>query len=76
MEKKRKKDLLILGILRNSSTPLTSTKIAQELQSLGHDISERTVRLIAADGYGGPRPPDRQKGTDNLLGESELIPPI
>lgn len=45
MEKKKKKDILILGIMRNSSTPLTSVKIARELQSLGHDISERTVRL-------------------------------
>lgn len=45
MEKKRKKDLLILGILRNATGPLTSVTIARELQSLGHDISERTVRL-------------------------------
>jgi len=45
IEKKKKKDLLILTVLKNSSTPLTSSKIAQELHILGYDISERTVRL-------------------------------
>lgn len=44
-EKKKKKDVLILGVLKNVNTPLTGLKIAQELQSLGHEISERTVRL-------------------------------
>jgi len=44
-EKKKKKDLLILSILKNASIPLTSSKISQELHMLGHDISERTVRL-------------------------------
>lgn len=44
MEKK-KKEVLILGVLKNSSTALTSSGIARELSSLGHDVSERTVRL-------------------------------
>jgi len=44
MEKK-KKEVLILGVLKNSSTALTSSRIARELSSLGHDVSERTVRL-------------------------------
>ncbi len=44
-DRKKKKDLLILGILKNSDVPLTSSRITQGLQSIGHDISERTVRL-------------------------------
>lgn len=74
MEKKRKKDLLILGILRNSSTPLTSTKIAQELQSLGHDISERTVRLYLQrmDTAGLARQTGKKGHEITSRGESEL----
>jgi hypothetical protein len=44
-EKKRSKELLILKNLKNSKTALSSTKIAEEIQALGHEISERTVRL-------------------------------
>ncbi len=44
-ERKKKKELSILRVLKNSGTPLTSTKIAQELVALGQEISERTVRL-------------------------------
>jgi HTH-type transcriptional regulator, global nitrogen regulator NrpRI len=45
VEKKKKKELLILGVLKNSSIPLTSSKISAELLLLGHEVSERTVRL-------------------------------
>jgi HTH-type transcriptional regulator, global nitrogen regulator NrpRI len=45
MEKKRKKVLNILGVMKHSSSPLTSGKISSELLQLGHDVSERTVRL-------------------------------
>jgi repressor of nif and glnA expression len=45
LEKKKKKELLILGVLKNSSVPLTSSRIAEEMLLLGHDVSERTVRL-------------------------------
>ncbi|HOW55558.1 MAG TPA: NrpR regulatory domain-containing protein [Syntrophorhabdaceae bacterium] len=74
MEKKKKKDLLILGILRNASTPLTSVKIAQELQSLGHDISERTVRLYLQrmDGNGLARQIGKRGHEITEKGESEL----
>jgi repressor of nif and glnA expression len=44
-EKRRPKELLILKALRNSKTALSSARIADELQSLGYEISERTVRL-------------------------------
>ena len=44
-EKKKKKELLILGTLKNSNMPLTSAKISQNLEDLGQDISERTIRL-------------------------------
>jgi repressor of nif and glnA expression len=44
-ERKKKKVLSILRVLKSSSTPLTSAKIAQKLVALGQEISERTVRL-------------------------------
>jgi repressor of nif and glnA expression len=43
--KKKRKELLILDVLKGSETPLTSARIAEELFSLGHEMSERTVRL-------------------------------
>jgi HTH-type transcriptional regulator, global nitrogen regulator NrpRI len=44
-ERKKKKELLILSVLKNAGTPLASSKIAQELLALGHEFSERTIRL-------------------------------
>lgn len=44
-ERKKKKELSILRVLKGSGTPLTSAKIARELVALGQEISERTVRL-------------------------------
>jgi len=45
IEKKKKKHLAILNVLKNVNGPISSQKITEELQSLGYDISERTVRL-------------------------------
>lgn len=45
MEKKKKKALQILGVLKNATIPLSSSKIAAELLLLGHEVNERTVRL-------------------------------
>jgi repressor of nif and glnA expression len=44
-EKKKKKELLVLSTLKNSEAALSSARIAEELVLLGHEISERTVRL-------------------------------
>ncbi len=44
-EKKKKKELAILSILKKNDTPISSSLLAGELVELGHDISERTVRL-------------------------------
>lgn len=44
-EKKKSKELIILKTLKNNKTALSSARIAEELLSLGHEISERTVRL-------------------------------
>ncbi len=44
-EKREKKRLAILRILRGSSKPLSSSVINQQLQAMGHEVSERTVRL-------------------------------
>jgi hypothetical protein len=45
IEKKKKKQLSILNILKDTERPLSSSKITRELSSLGHEISERTVRF-------------------------------
>jgi len=45
VEKQKRKELLILNVLKNTEIPLTSTRIAGELKLLGHEMSERTVRL-------------------------------
>ncbi len=44
-EKTKKKELAILGILKKSDKPLSSAKITEELNALGREISERTVRF-------------------------------
>jgi HTH-type transcriptional regulator, global nitrogen regulator NrpRI len=49
IEKKKKKALLILGVLKNEGKPLTSSRIAEALLLLGHEVSERTVRLYLQD---------------------------
>jgi HTH-type transcriptional regulator, global nitrogen regulator NrpRI len=45
IERRKRKELLILDVLKNSEVPLTSGKIAEELSVLGHEMNERTVRL-------------------------------
>lgn len=44
-DKTEKKKLAILEILKNSSTPLSGSRITESLNISGYDISERTVRL-------------------------------
>jgi repressor of nif and glnA expression len=45
VERKKRRDLSILGVLKNANKPLTSAKISRELLSLGQEVSERTIRL-------------------------------
>ncbi len=45
LNRKKRKELMVLNVLKNSKTPLPSAKIAEELSALGHDISERTVSI-------------------------------
>jgi HTH-type transcriptional regulator, global nitrogen regulator NrpRI len=45
IEKRRKKILTILGILKASEVPLSGSKISVELAGLGYDVSERSARL-------------------------------
>ncbi|MCX8109928.1 MAG: NrpR regulatory domain-containing protein [Syntrophorhabdaceae bacterium] len=53
-KKNKKKELLILQVLKESDKPLTSARIAERLGLTGYDISERTIRLylqkMEADG--------------------------
>lgn len=51
IEKMEKKRLAILRILQKADRPLGSSKIAEQLLAMGHEVSERTVRfyLLAMD---------------------------
>ncbi|MBW6486977.1 MAG: DUF128 domain-containing protein [Syntrophobacterales bacterium] len=44
-DKKKRKEILILNVMKNAKDPLSSSRVAEELAALGHEISERTVRL-------------------------------
>ena len=44
-DKIEEKRLLILRVLRDAQGPLGSSKIAERLQAMGHEVSERTVRF-------------------------------
>lgn len=44
-DKRKRKELLVLKILKNAQSAMSSVRIAEELASLGHEMSERTVRL-------------------------------
>lgn len=43
--KTKKKKVAILSVLKDADRPLRSSKITEELQCLGQEISERTIRL-------------------------------
>jgi|EPASupsiteSAE347_1022098.scaffolds.fasta_scaffold00402_32 repressor of nif and glnA expression len=45
VERKKRKELLLLNVLKNTDSPLSSARISEELSALGHEMSERTVRL-------------------------------
>ncbi len=49
IEKSEKKRLAILRILQKVEKPMSSPKITQELQAMGHEVSDRTVRLYLSD---------------------------
>ena len=44
-DKRKRKEILILTVLKNVKKNLSSARVAEEITSLGYDISERTVRL-------------------------------
>ncbi len=48
-EKTEKKKLAILKVLQGANKPLSSFKINQQLEAMGHEMSERTVRLYLLD---------------------------
>lgn len=54
IDKMEKKKLAILKILQESDTPIGSSEITEQLQAMGNDVSERTVRfyLLAMDNAG------------------------
>lgn len=54
MDKTEKKRLAILRILHEADRPLGGSKITEQLQAMGHEVSERTVRyyLLGMDNEG------------------------
>ena len=44
-DKIKKKQLSILNVLKQTDGPCSSSQIASELEALGYEISERTVRF-------------------------------
>jgi hypothetical protein len=44
IDRKKRKELLLLKILKNAAVPLSSAKISEELSVFGIEMSERTVR--------------------------------
>ncbi len=43
-EKTERKELTILRILKNTEAPLSSSKLLENMQAVGHEFSERTIR--------------------------------
>ena len=43
-EKTEKKELAILRLLQKSGGPMASLRLMENLQAMGHEVSERTVR--------------------------------
>jgi HTH-type transcriptional regulator, global nitrogen regulator NrpRI len=41
----KRKELLILYVLKNSEVPITSARIGEENSETGYEMSERTIRL-------------------------------
>lgn len=58
-DKARWKQLALLGVLKSSERPVTSSQIREELVAQGYDISERTVRYYLLQ-------MDREGLTENL----------
>jgi repressor of nif and glnA expression len=54
IDKMERKKLAILKILQEADTPIGSSEITEQLQAMGNEISERTVRfyLLAMDNAG------------------------
>ncbi len=48
-DKAKKNQLAILRVLLTADQPLSSARIAEQLVSMGHDMSERTVRLYLTE---------------------------
>ncbi|MEK6775984.1 MAG: NrpR regulatory domain-containing protein [bacterium] len=65
-EKTEKKELSILRLLQKAEGPLTSSKLMENLQAMGHEVSERTVRYYFKD-------LDRRGLTKNLGKKGRVI---
>ena len=65
-EKTEKKRLVILRVLQEADKPISSSRITNRLSALGHDASERTVRLYLQN-------MDKEGLTQNLGKKGRLI---
>jgi len=65
-EKTEKKELAILRLLQKAQGPLTSLNLIENLQAMGHEVSERTVRYYFKE-------MDRKGLTKNLGKKGRII---
>ena len=65
-EKTEKKELAILRLLQKAEGPLASSRLMENLQAMGHEVSERTVRHYFLD-------LDRKGLTKNLGRKGRII---
>lgn len=65
-EKTEKKQLAILRLLQKAEGPLAGSKLMENLQAMGHEVSERTVRYYLLD-------MDRQGLTENFGKKGRVI---
>ncbi|MEW6594628.1 MAG: NrpR regulatory domain-containing protein [Thermodesulfobacteriota bacterium] len=73
-EKTEKKELAILRLLQKANGPLPATKLVENLQAMGHEVSERTVRhyLLDLDRRGLTRNVGKRGRFITDLGQMEL----
>lgn len=73
-EKTEKKELAILRLLQKANGPLSGTRLLENLQAMGHEVSERTVRhyLLDLDRRGLTRNLGKKGRVITELGQLEL----
>ena len=73
-EKTEKKELAILRLLQKANAPLASSRLTENLQAMGHEVSERTVRhyLLELDRRGLTSNLGKKGRSITVAGQMEL----